>query len=55
MKNNNKQENSRITVKALLFVIAALSLLVAYSLFLPATNAYFTNSKSSGTYTVVFE
>jgi hypothetical protein len=54
MKNNNKQENSRITVKALLFVIAALSLLVAYSLFLPTTGAYFTNSKPSGIYTVVF-
>ncbi len=54
MKSNNKHKNSRITGKALLFIIAALSLLVAYSLFLPATGAYFTNSKSSELYTVDF-
>ncbi len=54
-KKNYERKNSRATGKVVLLVIAALTLLAAYSLFLPATGAYFTSTvEVEETYEVVF-
>jgi hypothetical protein len=49
-KLQNKRKRTILTTNIALFILAALSLLMAFSLFLPSTGAYFTNIKSSGSY-----